>query len=144
MKFLALICALLFSSFAHAQLVSTPQMALAAQGKSFIASTGPMNLTLAGNMRALFTNPVGSNVRVMITAVTTVNTSGGTVFANLYLNPATGLPSTNGCATNSILSGAPTRANFKADTSTTALAWLAKAVYVVAGRGRVLSTDLLS
>ena len=108
---------LLFSSLAHAQLISSPTQAQAVQGKAFVATTGPMTLALAGNMRALFTNPAGSNVTVLINRIATVNTTVATVFANMYLNPTNGLPIAVGYASNVILGGPASKAYFTNDTS---------------------------
>lgn len=61
-------------------------------GRAYIIGSGRIVLTVAGNVRALVTNPTGSGRNVTVVGLTGFAT--GTGWANVYLNPTAGLPAT--------------------------------------------------
>lgn len=59
-------------------------------GRLWYVGSGRLSLSVAGNVRALITNPAGSGRRLLIERLIGLATS--TVFADLRRNPTTGLP----------------------------------------------------
>lgn len=78
-----------------------------------LGSTGTLEITVAGNFRALLTNDTGAPLKVL--AIRGMTTATG--FMDVYLNPTTGLPTADKTIVNAAL-GAPTKGNFKADADT--------------------------
>lgn len=62
------------------------------KGQQFTAGTGPLVLTVAGNIRATITNPTGSGKNVSIFRLVWFANAMGE--ANLFINPTVGLPAT--------------------------------------------------
>lgn len=60
------------------------------QGKFFLAGSGRLTLSVAGNIRALFSNPVGSGKTISIVRMAGFTTQTG--YASILLNPTAGLP----------------------------------------------------
>lgn len=90
-----------------------------AQGKFFLASSGKLVLSLAGNVRALFRNPANSGKMMSIVRMAGFTT--GTGYAGILLNPTTGLPtSTPRPALNAVAGGGiPRLGVLTVDTDTT-------------------------
>lgn len=63
-----------------------------AQGRFFLAGSGRVTLAAAGNLRGLITNPTGSGRTVSVVRFAGFATATG--YAQLFLNPTTGLPAT--------------------------------------------------
>lgn len=61
-----------------------------ANGRAFIVGSGHLTLSLAGSVRGLISNPVGSTVGLTVVGMTAFATAVG--WAQLILNPTTGLP----------------------------------------------------
>lgn len=86
-------------------------------GRFYMAGTGKLDLTVAGNVRAVIENPAGSGRTVNVVRMAGLATGVG--WADLFVNPTTGLPATAARpVTNAIVGGgqAPV-AVVRADTS---------------------------
>lgn len=89
------------------------------QGRFFLSSTGKLVLAAAGNLRVTVQNPAGSNKIINIVRVSGMAT--GTGWAEILLNPTSGLPTaTKRPAMNAVAGGglAPV-AVLRNDTDTT-------------------------
>lgn len=95
--------------------------AAVAKQKFFLAGTGPLTLTVAGNARATIQNPAGSGVNVFLARLSVFSNAAGE--ANLFVNPTAGLPATAPRPHLNAIVGAPgAAAVIRADTdATTAL-----------------------
>lgn len=88
------------------------------KGKQLTSGTGPLVLSLAGNIRATISNPVGSGVNVSVFRLVWFANAMGE--ASLFLNPTAGLPATAvRPRLNAIAGTAGGVGEVKADTSTT-------------------------
>lgn len=91
-------------------------------GRVMMAGSGMLNLSVAGNIRATFSNPAGSGKTISVVRLVAMATATG--FATVRLNPTTGLP---GSAARPVLNaiaggGNAASAQLKVDTDpTTAL-----------------------
>ncbi len=68
----------------------TAATAAVAQQRFFLAGTGRQTLSVAGNIRALLRNPVGSRRVLQVARISATVTA--LSWADLWLNPTTGLP----------------------------------------------------
>lgn len=63
-------------------------------GGAYLASTGKMNLAVAGNLRITFNNPSTSGKNVVIQQLVGANSASAMAWAEVRLGPTTGLPAT--------------------------------------------------
>lgn len=63
---------------------------VAYQEKCFLAGSGRLVLSVSGNVRGRIINPAGSGVNILVVDIAGFSTAAG--WAELRLNPATGLP----------------------------------------------------
>jgi hypothetical protein len=89
----------------------------AATGQFYMAGTGKLDLTVAGNVRAVIENPAGSGRTVHVVRMAGLATGVG--WADLFVNPTAGVPTTVARpVTNAIVGGGqPSVAVVRADTS---------------------------
>lgn len=69
---------------------SAPIEALQSQ-RAYVASTGRVTLTAAGNFRVYFENPASSARNIVVTSLAAID-SGPLGWADLIINPTTGIP----------------------------------------------------
>ncbi len=75
------------------EVVSLPEHgSRVANGRFYLAGTGRMALTVAGNIRAVIQNPATSGRNVRLVRIAGLAT--GTAWADLLLNPTAGVPAT--------------------------------------------------
>jgi hypothetical protein len=88
-----------------------------ATGRFYLAGTGKLDLTVAGNVRAVIENPVGSGRTVHVVRMAGLATGVG--WADLFVNPTAGLPATapRPVANAIVGGGQPSVAAVRADTS---------------------------
>lgn len=83
-------------------------------GRIAIGSTGPLELTAAGNFRLLLTNNTGKTLSIArLVCFCTVD-----AFIDFRINPTTGLPATDRTVSNAIIGKAAPSVNLKADVDT--------------------------
>lgn len=75
------------------------------EGKGFFTGTGRVTLTAAGNFRVTMENPAGSGKTVYIYAIVGINGAGSMAWADIRMNPTTGLPAEVATPRNNILGG---------------------------------------
>lgn len=92
--------------------------AAVAQQRFFLAGSGRLSLSVAGNVRATITNPAGSGRNMMLARLVSFGT--GTAWATILINPTTGLPATAARPhLNAIVGAAGGAGVMKVDTDTT-------------------------
>lgn len=69
-------------------------------GQTYIASTPKVSVAIAGNLKASFQNPAGSNKNIFIYGLLAANDSGNFGYADVALNATTQLPASAGTITN--------------------------------------------
>lgn len=85
-------------SLASPFVVTNQVSALASSGSVFLAGTGNLALTVAGNARLAFANPSGSGKTAFVFALSIMATASG--FGELYVNPTAGVPTATRPANN--------------------------------------------
>lgn len=105
--------------FAPEVYVHNDVTAAVAKGKQFTAGTGPLVLTVAGNIRATVSNPAGSGVNMFIFRLVWFANAMGE--AALFVNPTAGLPATAARPVLSavVVGGGTALGQVKADTDAT-------------------------
>ena len=90
--------------------------AAVAQQRFFLAGSGRLTLGVAGNIRCRLANPAGSGRNMVLARLVAMATVVG--WAELRLNPTTGLPAGARTPFNAILGGAAASGTMEADTNT--------------------------
>lgn len=72
--------------------VSNPAEVDLMQGRAFIASTGKITTLQAQSVAVLFSNPATSGKAIVVSAITIMNDITQATWADMFVNPTTGLP----------------------------------------------------
>lgn len=105
------------------EVVTTNLVAVAlSHGRLFYATTGRLTAGTNENIRILFGNPAGSGKQLLVVKLAAVIGPDQITGSDVYINPDTGLPATAKTPFNAAVGHSyASVAEFKADTSTTAL-----------------------
>jgi hypothetical protein len=121
---------------------TSTQNALGATGKSFAASSGHLGVTLVGNARVYFSNPVNSGVMAAVTAIAVYYSGAAAIYPTSFIQPTAGLPTKAGITGNVLLGGAASNCTLTADTNSTALSGGTPYIPLSVPNGRTVFSQL--